>query len=105
MGQLRTYELMFITRGTLDEQVVSATVTRFTDLIGAQGGAVLKVDHWGKRQFAYEIEHMTDGFYTVVDFQIESAGLLEVERQLRLADEVLRHKVVRPDVRVKQRSS
>jgi small subunit ribosomal protein S6 len=98
---MRTYELMMITRGSLDENAVASTVERFTGLIAQQGGNVQRVDHWGKRQFAYEIEHMTEGYYTVIDLEISADGLRELERQLRLADEVVRHKVVRPDVRVK----
>jgi small subunit ribosomal protein S6 len=101
---MRTYELMIITRGSLDEPTVTATIERFTNLIGQQGGSVERVDHWGKRQFAYEIDHMTEGYYTVIDLQIASDGLREVERQLRLADEVVRHKVVRPGPRVKHAS-
>jgi small subunit ribosomal protein S6 len=102
---MRTYELMFISNGSLDEQAVQAVVDRFTGLIAKQGGNVDKVDHWGKRQFAYEINHMTEGHYTVVDFDISSDGLREVERQLRLADEVVRHKVVRPAARMKKHAS
>jgi small subunit ribosomal protein S6 len=101
---LRTYELMIITRGSLDEPAVQSVVERFTKLIQDQGGVVEKVDHWGKRQFAYEINHMTEGYYTVIDFQLTSEGLNEVERQLGIADEVVRHKVVRPGVRVKRAS-
>jgi small subunit ribosomal protein S6 len=71
---MRTYELMFISNGSLDEQAVQAVVDRFTTLIAEQGGNVDKVDHWGKRQFAYEINHMTEGYYTVVDFDISSEG-------------------------------
>ena len=99
---MRTYELLMITNGSLDEKAVSDNVTRFTKLIADQGGAVDKVDHWGKRAFAYEINHMTEGYYTVVDLQISSDGLTELERQLRLADAVVRHKVVRPGPRVKR---
>ena len=99
---MRTYELMVITRGNLNEEAVSNNVDRFTKLIADQGGSVENVDHWGKRQFAYEIDHMTEGYYTVVDFQIEGPGLNEVERQLRLADEVVRHKVIRPGPRRKK---
>ena len=99
---MRTYELMVISRGNLNDDAVAATIDRFTKLIGDQGGNVDNVDHWGKRQFAYEINHMTEGYYTVVDFQIEAPGLNEVERQLRLADEVVRHKVVRPGPRHKK---
>ena len=98
---MRTYELMIITRGNLDEPSVQANIDRFTKLISDQGGTVEKVDHWGKRQFAYEIDHMTEGYYTVVDFQSAQNGLVELERQLGIADEVVRHKVVRPGPRVK----
>jgi small subunit ribosomal protein S6 len=101
---MRTYELMMITRGSLDETAVTGTVERFTGLIASQGGNVQRVDHWGRRQFAYEIQHMTEGYYTVIDLEIEADGLRELERQLRLADEVVRHKVVRPAVRVKKTS-
>ncbi len=98
---MRTYELMMITRGELDEPTVQSNVERFTKLIADQGGSVEKVDHWGKRQFAYEIDHMNEGYYTVIDLQISSDGLSELERQLRIADEVVRHKVVRPGPRTK----
>jgi small subunit ribosomal protein S6 len=102
---LRTYELMYITRGSVDEAGVQALTDRFTGLIGQLGGSVEKVDQWGKRPFAYEIEHMTEGYYTVVEFQISSEGLNELERVLKITDDVLRHKVVRPGPRIKQRAS
>lgn len=101
---MRSYELMIITQGSLDEAAVTATIERFTTLVADQGGTVERVDHWGKRQFAYEIQHMTEGYYTVIDLQLSSEGLLELERQLRLADEVVRHKVVRPGPRIKRAS-
>jgi len=102
MVPLRAYELMIITKSSLDETAVTGSIERFTTLVADQGGSVQRVDHWGKRQFAYEIEHMTDGFYTVIDFELTSSGLTELERQLRLADEVVRHKVVRPAARTKR---
>ena len=101
---MRAYELMIITNGTLDEAAVTTTIERFTNLITAQGGTVDRVDHWGKRQFAYEIQHMNEGYYTVIDLTVSSEGLNEVERQLRLSDEIVRHKVVRPGPRVKRAS-
>jgi small subunit ribosomal protein S6 len=101
---MRTYELMMITNGGLDEAAVTATVDRFTKAIGDLGGSVERVDHWGKREFAYEIQHMREGYYTVIDLEISPEGLAELERQLRLADEVVRHKVVRPDARIRQLS-
>jgi len=101
---MRSYELMIITSGALDETAVTATLERFTTLIADQGGTVERVDHWGKRQFAYEIQHMNEGYYTVIDLQLSSEGLLELERQLRLTDDVVRHKVVRPGARTKRAS-
>lgn len=97
---MRTYELMIITRGALQDDAVAANVERFTKLIAELGGAVDRVDHWGRREFAYEIDHQRDGYYTVVDFQIDGQQLNELERQLRLADEVVRHKMVQPAIRV-----
>ena len=98
---LRTYELMFIARGDLDEITVDTNIRRFTALIKEQGGTVLKVDHWGKRELAYEINHLNEGYYTVVDFEIGNDGLGEVDRQLGITDEVLRHKIIRPQIREK----
>ncbi len=98
---MRTYELMIISDGTLSEDSVTANVERFTNLIGQLGGSVDRVDHWGKREFAYEINHQREGYYTVVDFQIDGQQLPELERQLRLTDAVVRHKVVQPAARVR----
>lgn len=99
---MRTYELMMISRGDLDDVAVDTNIRRFTGLIGEQGGKVLNVDHWGKREFAYEINHMNSGYYTVVDLEIEGDGLKELDRQLGNAEEVVRHKFVRPEVRSKK---
>lgn len=99
---MRTYELMIISNGTLSEDAVTSNVQRFTDLIGQLGGSVERVDHWGKRGFAYEIDHQREGWYTVIDLQLDGDQLPELERQLRLADAVVRHKVVQPAARVRR---
>ena len=99
---MRTYELMIIVNGSLQEDAVTSLVERFTTLIADQGGNVAKVDHWGKRQFAYEIQHMNEGYYTVIDFSIGPDGLAELERQLRITDEVLRHKVIWPEGKMRR---
>ena len=101
---MHTYELMIITNGGLDETAVSDTVERFTKVIADQGGTVERVDHWGKRQFAYEIEHMNEGYYTVIDFQMPGSSVTELDRQLRITDAVVRHKIVRPGHRTKRAS-
>lgn len=102
---VHNYELMIITRASLNEAAVQETIERFTTSIQALGGSVQKVDHWGKRAFAYEIEHMSEGYYTVIDLELEGEQLSELERQLKLADEIVRHKALRPDTRVKRIAS
>lgn len=96
---MHTYELMIITQGSLSEDAVTGVIDRFTTSITDLGGSVDRVDHWGKREFAYEINHMRDGYYTVIDLQLSADGLAELERQLRITDEVVRHKAIRPDTR------
>ena len=99
-----TYELMVIMHGSLDDQAVQSSIQRITSKVTELGGTVDKVDHWGKRQFAYEIDHMSEGYYTVMDLQLEGPAHDELERQLRIADEVVRFKMIRPDLRTKRAS-
>ncbi|MFO8075341.1 MAG: 30S ribosomal protein S6 [Actinomycetota bacterium] len=99
---MHQYELMVITRGNLPEDTVSGVIDRITKLVSDLGGSVDRVDHWGKREFAYEIDHMREGYYTVLDLTLGGEHLEEVERQLRIADEVVRHKAIRPDLRRKR---
>ena len=62
------------------------------------GGEIATTDRWGKRRFAYEINHKTEGFYVVFEIVAEPGALDDLERSLRLADDVVRHKLIRlPD--------
>ena len=91
---MREYEVMVIVDETAEEKL-EAVVERVTQIVTGGGGEVTKVDRWGKRKFAYEIDHKTDGFYLVIEFTAHTDLLGELERVLLLADEVVRHKVVR----------
>jgi len=94
---MRAYELMVIADGDLEENNVEATVRRVQEQIKAKGGDVRKTDRWGKRRFAYEINHKVDGYYFVIEF-IGGEALAELEHQFRLADDLVRHKLIRlPD--------
>ena len=93
---MRAYELMVILDGDLDEPVAQGWVKTVTDQVVAKGGKVHgKPDWWGKRRFAYEIDHLSEGYYSVVTFQAEAAAVDSLDRMLSLADEVVRHKIVR----------
>ncbi|SRR6266508_2008443 len=95
---MRAYELMVIFEGDLDDAAVEAGVKRIEQQVTAKSGRIATTERWGKRRFAYEIAHKHEGYYIV--FQIFAGGgdLDDLERQLRLADDVVRHKLIRlPD--------
>ena len=94
---MRAYELMVIIDAELDDEVIDATVKRIAGLLDQRGATVKKEDRWGRRRFAYEINHKHEGYYVVFEF-VGGSELDQLERALRLADETVRHKVVRlPD--------
>ena len=95
---MRAYELMVIFESGLDDLVIDDQVKSVTTQIGTRGGTVASTDRWGRRRFAYEIDHRTEGYYVVWELTADGADLEALERSLRLADEVVRHKLVRlPD--------
>jgi small subunit ribosomal protein S6 len=101
---VRAYELMVICDGDLEESDVAGVINRVTADVTARGGTVAETDKWGKRRFAYEINHKHEGFYVVFQLLAEPGSLDPVERMLRLADEVVRHKVIRlPDHEAERR--
>jgi small subunit ribosomal protein S6 len=85
---------MFILPAEADDQAVSGVVDRIKGVIGEGGGEVTKVDPWGRRRFAYEIDKQTEGFYVVAEMSADPGSLKELDRVLTLADDVVRFKVV-----------
>ena len=96
---MRPYEIMVILDPTLDERTVAPSLETFLNVIRKDGGSVDKVDIWGKRRLAYEIDKHAEGIYAVIDVQAEPASVLELDRQLNLNESVLRTKVLRPEAR------
>jgi small subunit ribosomal protein S6 len=95
---MRAYELMVIFDSGLEDLAIDDQVKSVTDQIGTRGATVASTDRWGRRRFAYEIDHKTEGYYVLWELTAEGADLEALERSLRLADEVVRHKLVRlPD--------
>lgn len=93
---MRTYELMTIHRPELAEDDVRALVAEMSEFLGSRGAAVASTDLWGKRRFAYEIDKVNEGYYSVLTFDAETAAVDELDRALSLSDAVIRHKIVRP---------
>ena len=93
---MRAYELMVILDSDLEDARAQAYVKVVTDGIVAAGGTIHgRPDWWGKRQFAYPINRKETGYYLVVEAIAPGGALDELERALRLADEVVRHKLIR----------
>ena len=92
---MRPYEVMIILEPTLEESQVQQVINRSTETLTAGNVTVNKVEKWGKRRLAYELDHRTEGYYVLFDVTGEPAPMNELDRQLRLADDVVRHKIVR----------
>ena len=94
---MRRYEMMIILDPALEESTVQPSLDQFLNVITTGGGTVDKVDVWGRRRLAYDIDKKSEGIYTVVDMTAEPDTVKELDRQLNLNEAVLRTKIVRPD--------
>ena len=96
---MRPYEIMVILDPTLDERTVAPSLEAFLNVIRKDGGSVEKIDIWGRRRLAYEIDKHAEGIYAVIDLQAMPSAVIELDRQLNLNESVLRTKVLRPEER------
>jgi small subunit ribosomal protein S6 len=96
---MRRYEVMVILDPELEERTVQPSLEQFLGVIKQGGGSVEKVDVWGRRRLAYEINKKSEGIYAVLDLTAEPGTVKELDRQLNLNEAVLRTKVIRPDLR------
>jgi small subunit ribosomal protein S6 len=101
----RAYELMVIIDGGIDDNAAQQQVKSITATIASVGGSVHgNPDWWGKRRLAYPINKKEDGYYVVYNIEAQGGALDEVERTLRIADNVVRHKLLRlPDHEAQRR--
>jgi small subunit ribosomal protein S6 len=91
---MRNYELMYIIRPDVEQETVQAVVEKFQGII-VNGGEIVKHDIMGKRRLAYEINKHRDGTYVLVHFSAPSTIVTELERVLKITDEIIRHMIVR----------
>ena len=91
------YELMVILDPEIDERTVAPSLDKFLNVIRNDGGTIDKVDVWGRRRLAYEINKKAEGIYAVVNFTATSEATVELDRQLSLSEAVMRTKVLRAE--------
>lgn len=94
---VRDYELMYIVRPDLDDDGVKAAMDSVQSIVETNGGEVVKTTPWGKRRLAYEIQKLRDGHYVLLEVRLEGARIKDIERTLRIHDQVFRHMVVTRD--------
>lgn len=94
---LRQYEMMVILDPEIDERTVAPSLDKFLSVVTTGEGTVEKVDIWGRRRLAYEINKRAEGIYAVVDFHATPAVAQELDRQLGLNESVLRTKILRAE--------
>ena len=92
---MRHYEMMIILDPGLEETTVQPSLEQFLTVVKTGGGSVDKVDVWGRRRLAYEIDKRSEGIYAVIDMMALPDSVAELDRQLSLNEAVLRTKVLR----------
>lgn len=92
---MNKYELLFIIDNSVADEAKEAIIAKMSQLVTDNGGSVEKVDKWGAKKLAYPINFKEDGYYVLMNFECEPALIAEMERQLRINDQVMRHMVVK----------
>jgi small subunit ribosomal protein S6 len=99
---MRRYEMMVLITDLLEEEAAKASFDWVKGLLDQQGATVLDEAWWGRRKLAYEINKRDHGYYGVLDLEATAEAVAEVERRLKISDDVIRFKTVRPEVRVRR---
>jgi len=94
---LHEYEAVYVAQSALDDEGVTGLNQRFAQTVVTYGGQVISTEPWGRRNLAYPIKKNFTGHYVMQRFQMPAQGTNELERFLRLNEDVLRYLIVRTD--------
>ena len=95
---MRKYEIVFIVQ-VLEDDAINAVVDKFSKLIVANGGTIDNEERWGKKHLAYDVKKQSEGYYVLFNVTSEPACVKECDRVMKITDEILKHMIVRLDVR------
>jgi small subunit ribosomal protein S6 len=87
---MRRYDVIFIVQPDLNEEETKSVADRYLQIITAQKGTIIKTEDWGKRRLAYDINKQSKGTYVLVDFYGPGSMILELERNLKIDDNILK---------------
>ena len=99
----RDYELGFILNPEVSEEQNSSILERIQQIVNTNDGQVVRINQWGRRRLAYPIEHQRDGFYVFFDMILSPETVSELDRNLKVTEEVLRHIIIRRDPKIAQK--
>lgn len=99
----RDYELGFILNPEVNEEQTRAIMERIEQIVNNYGGQIMRVNQWGRKRLAYPIKHNRDGFYVFIDMILTPETVSELDRTLKVSEEVLRHLITRRDPKVVQK--
>ena len=99
----RDYELGFILNPEVSEEQNSSILERIQQIVNNHDGQVVRINQWGRRRLAYPIEHQRDGFYVFFDMILTPETVSELDRNLKVTEEVLRHIIIRRDPKIAQK--
>jgi small subunit ribosomal protein S6 len=91
----RNYEALYIVRPDLKDEEINKITERFKKVVEDKGGSVSKAEKWEKRKLAYEINGLKEGNYIIMNFEAPGDAPAELNRLLRISDDVVRHQVVK----------
>lgn len=92
---MKAYELLFFVDPAISEENRTVVMNRIDTAITAEGGVIDNIDNWGKRKLAFEVDKLSEGDYTLIDFHANPTQIEELDRVLRILVDVKRHMVVR----------
>ena len=99
----RDYELGFILNPEVSEEQTRAILGRVEQVVANHSGQIVRVNQWGRRRLGYPIEHHRDGFYVFIDMILTPESVIELDRTLKVSEEVLRHLIKRRDPKTVQK--
>lgn len=91
------YELALVLNAKVEDDVRTATLEKVKAYITRFGGTITNIDEWGKKRLAYEIQKMREGYYYFIQFEAEATCPAELEKRVRIMDNVIRYLIVRPE--------
>ena len=93
--KLKDYELIFILNPEMAEEAIESRINNINQFITTREGVITDTQKWGKKKLAYPIKHSLEGFYVLVKFQTKPAKAKELEANLRISEEVIRHLLIK----------